>query len=118
MDHYILEGKTPVKVDHLTWARWFETADRTVKRDYIGEIMVSTVFMGLDHRFNRNGPPILFETMIFGGVFDGYQTRYSNWVEAEKGHGAALNLVDPPTVLDAEFIEFEEENLSIENPKQ
>jgi hypothetical protein len=24
-DHYILEGKTPVKTDLMTWARWFET---------------------------------------------------------------------------------------------
>jgi len=30
---------------------------------------------GLDHNFLREGPPILFETMIFGGRHDEFLNR-------------------------------------------
>ena len=39
------------------------------------------------------GPPLLFETMIFGGPHDGYQERYTFWDEAEAGHAKALGMV-------------------------
>lgn len=91
-DHYILDGKTPVKTDLMTWARWFESADnsRIVAKTAVGDQSVSTVFLGLDHSFG-GGPPLLFETMIFGGHEDQeYQTRCSTWVEAEAMHAAAV----------------------------
>lgn len=90
-DKFILnENRIPVPVDLLTWARWFETADRRVCRTEHGEgdkkVIVSTVFLGLDHRFGTEGPPLLFETMVFGGPLDQEQDRYSTWDEAEIGH--------------------------------
>jgi predicted DNA-binding transcriptional regulator AlpA len=54
----------------LTWARWFETAERTVASDHVGDVHVSTVFLALDHNFGLEGPPVLWETMIFGGELD------------------------------------------------
>jgi hypothetical protein len=44
-----------------------------VKQDVIedGNIGISTVFLGLDHRHFGDGPPLLFETMVFGGSRDG-----------------------------------------------
>lgn len=90
---YILVGKEPVPCeDLLEWARWYETADRRVQQDYVGAIFVSTVFLGLDHSFafDRNAPPILFETMVFGGVYDGDMYRYSTWEQAELGHALVL----------------------------
>lgn len=51
-----------------------------------GNIYVSTVFLGLDHRFYGEGPPIVFESMIFGPYGGNEQMRYSTWEEAEKGH--------------------------------
>ncbi len=86
MNDYILEGHTPVVVtDIRTWARWFETADRGVARTEKNGVTVSTVFLGLDHSFG-SGPPLLFETMVFGGKLDQEQERYSTWDEAEAGH--------------------------------
>jgi hypothetical protein len=85
MNHYILDGKRPARVDFLHWAIWWKSADRTVNKTTVGEIEVSTVFLGLDHQFGE-GPPLLFETMIFGGERDNDQWRYSTWREAEKGH--------------------------------
>jgi len=89
------DGQTPVRLkgvgDELT--AWKQ--DRTVKKDKIvshGEdITVSTVFLAIDHSYG-GGPPILFETMIFGGERDGYQDRYATWEEALEGHGVALAL--------------------------
>ena len=48
--------------------------------------------MGLDHAF-MGGPPLLFETMIFGGEHDQFQERYSTWEEAMAGHKKAVELV-------------------------
>lgn len=92
-DKYILEGKNPIPCDDvLKWGEWFETAKRHVAVDLVGEVRVSTVFLGLDHSFG-DGPPLLFETMIFKGPHDQYQERYSTWEEAEAGHAKALALV-------------------------
>ena len=86
-DKYTLDGKKPIECeDLLTWAKWFGTANRRVAQDERDGVRVSTVFLGLDHRFGGNGPPILFETMIFGGPHDQDQDRYSTWEEAEAGH--------------------------------
>jgi len=90
---YILEGHTPVPVDDLiSWGRWFQKANRQVAHDRVGDVRVSTVFLGLDHGYG-DGPPVLFETMIFGGPHDQYQERYSTWEEALDGHLKALALV-------------------------
>lgn len=88
-DKYILDGKTPVPANLRTWIRWFETADRHVAQDQIGDVRISTVFLGLDHQFD-DGPPLIFETMIFGGEHDQYQTRASTWDEAEAQHAEAV----------------------------
>ena len=86
--HYKLEGKEVVEVDDLMeWGKWIQTADRHVAKDKIGKAKISTVFLGLDHSFG-SGPPLLFETMVFGGPLDGETDRYSIWEEAEIGHEA------------------------------
>lgn len=88
-ERYRLEGKRAVlEPDLMTWAAWFETADRRVARDEIGGCVVSTVFLGLDHRFGP-GLPILFETLVFGAPDDFVEIdgrRYSTWAAAEAGH--------------------------------
>ena len=93
--HYILDDEhRVVEVDLLEWAMWFEEiSNRLVDYTQVtSQIEVSTVFLGLDHRFHGNGPPILFETMIFGGPpdIDECQWRYSSWDDAQAGHAAAV----------------------------
>jgi hypothetical protein len=53
------------------------------------DVRVLTIFLGLDYQFG-DGPPLLFETMIFGGEHNEDQWRYSTWDEAEAGHDAAV----------------------------
>lgn len=93
MTYYILDADNhPMETDLLTWGKWFERIEnRTVAWTQItSETWVSTVFLGLDHNHFGEGPPILFETMIFGGPEDEYQWRYSSWDDAETGHKAAV----------------------------
>ena len=94
MKQYILnEAGKPVEApDLLTWGRWMEndSARRVVCTEFDGGY-VSTVFLGLDHGYT-NGPPVLWETMIFGGPNDGYQDRYTSREDAERGHQKAVEL--------------------------
>jgi len=91
--NYILKGKTPIQVELMEWAEWFEKADRHVNLTKLSnDIKVSTVFLGIDHCFDGS-IPILFETMIFGGKHDEYCERYATWEQAEKGHEKAVKLV-------------------------
>lgn len=92
---YILDGKTPIEVpdqDFLEWAMVHEVQDNIVGRTQIEDILVSTIFLGLDQSFMRS-KPLLFETMIFGGEHDGYQVRYETWNEAAIGHVKACEMV-------------------------
>ncbi len=91
--YYILDGKKVVAVsDVKEWGRWYTGADKKVGNYQGGDVGVSTVFLGSDHQFGE-GPPLIFETMIFGGKYDGYTDRYSTWEEAEAGHEKAVKLV-------------------------
>lgn len=86
---YILDGHNPVLCEDLvTWAQAFEKSDRHVARTAQNDIVVSTIFLGIDYNFG-GGPPLLFETMIFGGEHDRYCKRYPTWEEAEGGHKTA-----------------------------
>ena len=93
---YRLEDKTPIpEPDLRIWSEWFETAtNRVVAQTQIDtDEQVSTVFLGIDHRLLGNGPPILFETLVFGGNCDMDQRRYLTWDEAEEGHRRVVDEV-------------------------
>ena len=64
------------------------TANRKVAESFYENVRVSTVFLGIDHNYNSDKEPLLFETMIFGGALDQWQWRYSTWEEAEVTHKA------------------------------
>lgn len=99
-DLWILDGHLAVPChDMLAWAQWMQTANRHVAKTQIGELSVSTVFLGLDHNFPgtfskqpEDYLPLIFETMIFGGMEDNYQTRCATWEEAEAMHRVAVDI--------------------------
>ncbi len=86
-EYYILEGHTTVPVnDLIQWGEMFANVEaRRVALTKKNGIEISTVFLGMNHSFG-NGPPLLFETLVFGGEHDGDMNRYSTWEEAEEGH--------------------------------
>lgn len=61
-------------------------ADATrIGYDEIGDVHVSTVWLGMNHQWG-DGPPLIFESMIFEGDHDGWQDRYSTKEQAAEGH--------------------------------
>ena len=95
LSHWILdENHQPIRAkDLLEWAEFNNdlTKRRVGETDVTPEVRVSTVFLGTNHNFSSTGPPILFETMVFGeDVPYDYQQRYATWQEAEIGHEATV----------------------------
>ena len=87
----------------MEWAEWIGVHEnKRVAQDEANGYVVSTVFLGLDHSFTANGPPILFETMVFRSedwhepdpdkrrLADQDMDRYATWDEAMKGHRRML----------------------------
>lgn len=89
----VLKDKLVVPVSNvMDWATDFETTIKRVGDDSVGDVRVSTVFLGVNHSYGY-GPPLWFETMIFGGEYDQHQWRYETWFEAETGHKEILKTV-------------------------
>jgi hypothetical protein len=101
LGHWILEGEKLKEVDLMTWARWFEASDRCVASDDVSDSRISTVFIGLDHNFGL-GPPLLFETMVFGGPLDQECERYSTLEGARRGHEEMVQRVKSAKVAGPE----------------
>ncbi len=92
------DNEQPVQSDFLV----FSDKDKTWTplKDTVNGYEVSTVFLALNHSFvSDEGPPILWETMIFGlspeqeENHGEYQERYTSAKEARSGHEVAKQWV-------------------------
>lgn len=93
LHHYDLFGQ-PISFER--WCELFEDFDgRRVAYTELGGYRVSTVWLGLDHRFLGEGPPLIFETMVFGpdGAEDLDCHRYATKEEAQAGHDELVTLI-------------------------
>jgi hypothetical protein len=91
--YYILKGKETIPVDIKTYLEYQQKAfyENKEANTHVGDdtkhgVRVSTVFLGVNANILKKGKPLLFETMIFGGIRNGERHRYSTWEEAENGH--------------------------------
>lgn len=98
MDKWILddEGHVTKAASVEEWGRWFETADRTIAKDTVGDWDISTVFLSINHNFSGKGAPILFETIAFyrgegSHEKDQEQERYRSREGAEDGHARMVS---------------------------
>lgn len=98
-DRFILDGNgepIPFIGDFIEWAHAMESEARIVEHSHpFPDVLVSTVFLSLDHNFSRlwggGGEPIYWESMIFGGPYDQEQWRCGGpRSEALKMHKRAL----------------------------
>lgn len=90
-DYYDRQG-APLSLEG--WCALLRDHDyRRVALDYIGDVKVSTVWLGLDHNYFGDGPPLIFETMVFGGPMDQDPYRWSTEEEAKAGHDMAVDAV-------------------------
>ena len=90
--YYSVHGK---EITMEQWAIAYEYGPHTVRYDKVGDFIVSTVWLGLDHNYIGGGKPIVFETMVFkakgkstyiqsGTSFE--ERRWSTLTEAIAGH--------------------------------
>ena len=91
------ENKNVVECDLDTWERARDIKHVRVTEFKNPELKISTVFLGLDHRFGilAESTPIVFETMIFwdgNKRLDQYQNRYCTYQQAVEGHKEALKI--------------------------
>ena len=100
-------------IDAQEWARLFEDDSQEVGNTIVGAYRVSTVWIGIDHSWGA-GPPLIFETMVFGpessGGFDLDCRRYSTEDEARAGHDEMVTLVRATTASLHDITEAEEHN--------
>jgi hypothetical protein len=94
--HYVLDAESRVRrAELMEWARWFEANAVNGTRlvgltEITSQVRVSTVFIGINSRYFGKGPPLVFETLVFGGPMDGEQWKYASWDDAETGHAVAV----------------------------
>ncbi len=63
---------------------------------HVGEYWISTVWIGIDMGYDPDGPPIIFETMVFAGEgvrHDLDCRRYATEEEAKQGHEEFVTLI-------------------------
>ena len=87
---YLNDKNEVVECPLFVWALWMEdernNARRVVQKTVLPVGEVSTVFLGMNHRFGE-GTPLWFETATF--FTDGDTTindRYASYAEAKAGH--------------------------------
>lgn len=82
MRYYDRRGNALPNINAVDWS---DDARRVAFTTLPGGVEVSTVHLGIDHSFGH-GPPLIFETMIFGGTLDQDTQRYPTEAEAKAGH--------------------------------
>jgi hypothetical protein len=97
MRYYDKQGRA---ISRERWADLAETPEYKIVRQHrLSEaVMVSTVWLGLDHSFQRGSTPIIFETMSFedmlgAGMQEREFKRYSTERAAIIGHARILRRV-------------------------
>lgn len=89
MDCYDRMGRP---ISTLEYAALFSNSlYKGLAKDQVGDLLVSTVWLGLDHAFGGEGPPMIFETMVLNPDYsDIYCERYGTEDEALAGHKRIL----------------------------
>ena len=94
--YYDLKGK---QIGMWEWSELQHT-HKIIARSEMCGYLVSTVYLGIDHGFNDEEPPLIFETMVFGQDertektdLHNYQYRYFTLEEAKEGHQEICKMV-------------------------
>lgn len=102
MKMYRLEGKLVVEEPDMMKAMKSFTEDRTLKFTSFDDldVKVSTVFLAIDtdlmggiSKWGKKKDPLIFETLVQGGVLSGTMDRYRSFDGAIMGHHAVCRVV-------------------------
>jgi hypothetical protein len=94
---YVLVGHTALPLADGEFDQWKGAASVALSMFKSGT--VSTIFLGVDHRFHDDGLPLLFETLVLSGPHKGYEVRSPTWELAESTHRQACDMVRAGPVL-------------------
>lgn len=83
------------------WAALFERKHKDgygrIGTTHYGDVWVSTVWLGLNHNWNPDGPILIFETMVFGAEegseWCDYEMRYATKEQAKAAHAEICSMV-------------------------
>lgn len=95
-DHlYKLIDNTPVRCSLAEYAQSMHLKpNRIVRQHQINELLVSTIFTGIDYSFG-SGEQRLFETMIFGMEDDIHpKWQHATWHEAVEKHAEIVKMME------------------------
>lgn len=102
---YVLDEElNAIAVDEQQLEEYFRCNGDPVKHiafNYVGNVLISTLFLSINCQWNPEKPPLVFETMVFGGELDKYQIRYSTYEKAIEGHQAVAKLVLSQSLIPA-----------------
>ena len=95
--YYVLtnRGVPVLEEDAIKWCQFIGNGElRKVAKDRVGYMVVSTVFLGIDHNFGGD-TPILWETLVFGegSMVDEIDRCGGNREQAEAMHAKMLKRV-------------------------
>ena len=94
MSRYYDRRGEPIGI--MDWAARLKDPEvKGVAQTQVGDLLVSTVWLGLDHNL-VGGLPLIFETMVFDGdhnpASEG-QSRYSTEAQAVQGHDTLVAML-------------------------
>ena len=86
------------KLEPISQEEWIKlTGDRRyreVVKSYVKDVLVSTVWLGLNYNFSDDGKPLIFETMVFKTNDEGKVEDWGdveNYTERHHSEEEALN---------------------------
>jgi hypothetical protein len=93
--YYIEIRGEVVEVDEDLCRRWIQVADTIDGRRVgylsdVGNSTVSTVFLGYEIDRDESGKPLVYETLVRGGEWDGEGDRYASLTDAIRGHARTV----------------------------
>lgn len=99
-DYYDKEGK---EITLLKFGELFEDVNyRIIQQTIVDHYTVSTIWLGVNHNWT-DGPPIIFETMVFSSVEDDvndqWKEMYTTLQNAKDGHEWIVNKLKNKEVL-------------------
>lgn len=97
---YKLAGRRVVRVENSReWCQWFGQADNRVlvSENKPWQISVSTIFLGISYQHCPQGPPMVFETMVFQADdpshWHSLHARHATWGQAAQYHAKAMQII-------------------------
>lgn len=90
---WILLDEEPIWIENPDEWRDLTSWPAHLWKETIGGVTISTVFTGINHAWDPNMEPVLFETAVIEANRTTHITRYCTFQEAKEGHRVFVDLI-------------------------